>query len=290
MNNNKRKVLIVAEIMTNHLGDVNRLLKMTRLAKMAGADFVKIQKRHVETFYPPKQLDSKYISPFGDTYRDFRHGLELSEEDMRKLDDECKKIGIDWFVSVLDFESFLTVQRFNRPLHKIPSTISKHKQFHKKIAKYYKGPIVVSTGYTTPDYEKYIQKVFKDNKKIYLLQCTSAYPTLPEDCAVSVVRHYNHLSKNLPKIIPGYSSHDDGSLGCMLAVAAGARMIEKHVKLGNTSWMYFNDVAVDLANGDFARFVKDIRRAEVMCGSEVKSIRSRENHKYIYIPKINHGK
>jgi len=279
------KVLIVAEITTNHLGDIYRLKKMVRLAKKAGADLVKIQKRDVKGFYHPEQLAQKYNSPFGPTYEDFRNGIELSSEKLMELDKECKKVGIDWFVSVLDFESFRILKTFNRKFHKLPSTISRHKNFHKKIAENYKGPIVISTGYTSHAYERYIQETFKENSKIYLLQCTSSYPTPPEDCGISVVRHYHNLSKINPKIIPGYSSHDVGSLGCMLAVAAGAKMIEKHVKIGNTPWMHFQDVALDLENGEFANFVKDIRKAELMCGSENKTIKKSEWHKYSFIPK-----
>lgn len=279
------KVIIVAEITTNHLGDVSRLKKMVRLAKEAGADLVKIQKRNIKTFYRQDQLDKLYESPFGTTWKDFRYGIELSVEDIKELDDECKGIGIDWFVSVLDIESFELLRPFKRKLMKLPSTISEHKDFHAKIAQLYSGPIVVSTGYTSAEYEDYLQKTFKDNEKIYLLQCTSTYPVPPADCSIAVVRHYHDLSKKNPKIVPGYSSHDDGSLGCMLAVAAGAKMLEKHVKIGNTPWMHFQDVALDLENGEFAQFVKDIRKAELMCGDEVKTVKSSEWHKYTYIPK-----
>lgn len=287
MENTNDKVIIVAEITTNHLGDLAHLKEMVRLSKEAGADFVKLQRRHVETFYPGHQLDETYISPFGNTYRDFRHGIELSIDDIHVLSEECERVGIGWFFSILDHHSFEELRQLNMQLLKIPSTISAHTDFHKKVATNHKGPIVVSTGCTTAEYEEYIQETFKENEKIYLLQCTSSYPTLPDDCGISVVRHYHILSKKNPKIIPGYSSHDEGSLGCMLAVAAGAKMIEKHVKLGHTDWMHFQDVALDLANGEFARFVQDVRQAEKMCGDEKKEIKTRENHKYNYIPKLN---
>jgi len=286
MSRDDNKVIIVAEITTNHLGDVERLKKMVRLAKEAGADLVKVQKRNVETFYAPEHLEKKYDSPFGSIWKDFRYGIELALEDFHELEKECKKVGIDWFASVLDVESFKLLKPFNKELLKLPSTISKHEDFHAHVAEHHTGPIVISTGYTSQDYEGHIQKTFKDNEKIYLLQCTSAYPPPPEDCNVSVVRHYHELSKENPKIVPGYSSHDEGSLGCMLAVAAGAKMIEKHVKIGNTPWMHFQDVALDLENGEFARFVQDIRKAELMCGSGVKDIKSSEWHKYTFVPKV----
>ncbi|MEK7650693.1 MAG: N-acetylneuraminate synthase family protein [Patescibacteria group bacterium] len=286
MLDNKNKVLIVAEITTNHLGDIERLKKMVRLAKESGADLVKIQKRNIETFYAPGQLSKEYSSPFGHTWKDFRYGIELSAEDIQELDDECKKVGIDWFASVLDLESFELLKPFNKKLLKLPSTISEHKDFHAKIAEQHDGHVVISTGYTSHEYEEHIQKTFKNSEKLYLLQCTSAYPTPPEDCGISVIRRYVDLSKKNPKIVPGYSSHDHGSLGCMLAVAAGARMIEKHVKIGDTPWMHFQDVALDLENGEFAKFVQDVRKAEIMCGDEVKTIKPSEWHKYTYVPKM----
>ena len=50
----KRWLQIVAEITTNHQGDMGKLLKMISLAKESGADYVKLQKRDVETFYSQK--------------------------------------------------------------------------------------------------------------------------------------------------------------------------------------------------------------------------------------------
>ena len=66
----------------------------------------------------------------------------------------------------------------------------------------------------------------------------------------------------------------------MMAVAAGARMIEKHVKLDSVAWAHFDDVALDLGTGEFRDFVSDIRKAEVIAGAPKKSVRDSEHHKY----------
>ena len=66
----------------------------------------------------------------------------------------------------------------------------------------------------------------------------------------------------------------------MMAVAAGARMIEKHVKLGTVSWSHFDEVALDLGTDDFKSFVKDIRQAEAINGKSDKMIAKAEHHKY----------
>ena len=65
-----------------------------------------------------------------------------------------------------------------------------------------------------------------------------------------------------------------------MAVAAGARMIEKHVKLGSVQWAHFDEVALDLATDEFSNFVYDVRRAQGIVGTEHKNIRHSERHKY----------
>lgn len=273
-------VLITAEITTNHFGDMERLERMIRRAKDAGADFVKLQRRDVESFYTESQLSSVFESPFGTTFRDYRRALELDENGFNYVKELAAEVGIGWFVSVLDWPSFEFMLQFDPLMIKLPSTISKHTEFLKFVAQNYKGNIVISTGLTDQAYEDFILDTFAATPKLYLLQCTSAYPTPPDDCNVAVVRHYHDLASTHPNLLPGYSSHDFGSTACMLAVAAGARMLEKHVKFGDAAWAHFDSVALDLATDAFHQFVADIRLAERLLGRENKSIADSEHHKY----------
>ncbi|MDC1018366.1 N-acetylneuraminate synthase family protein [Pseudomonadales bacterium] len=274
-----KKVQIVAEITTNHQGDMGKLLKMISLAKESGADYVKLQKRDVETFYSPKQLEEPYSSPFGSTFRDYRHGIELTYDQFKEVDAHCKNIDIRWFVSILDRPSFDFMREFDLDLIKLPSTISEHRDFLSHVANTFHNDIVISTGYTDESYEKFVLEEFSRCRKLYLLQCTSAYPCPMEDAEIAVVRHYSQLAVD-SNIVPGYSSHDIGSICSMMAVAAGAQMIEKHVKLGSVNWAHFDDVALDLGTGQFADFVADIRKSEVISGVPKKRVRGSEHHKY----------
>lgn len=273
-------VKVVAEITTNHFGDNERLKAMILLAKQAGADFIKLQKRHVETFYKEDMLKKSFKSPFGETFRDYRSGLELTIQDFEWVDLFCRKIGIGWFASILDEFSFDFIKQFDPPLIKIPSTISERKNYLERVGEEWVGGLVISTGMTDIHYENFILNSFKNSREIYLLQCTSAYPTPEIDAGIGIIRHYRDLSKQDSRIIPGYSSHDIGSICSQMAVAAGARMIEKHVKLGSVQWAHFDEVALDLATDEFSNFVKDVRRAQVIVGAEYKKIRDSEHHKY----------
>jgi len=273
-------VIIVAEITTNHFGDKDRLLSMISAAANAGANMVKLQCRDVESFYSAEELGGNYMSPFGTNFGDYRKALELSDDDFETVDNLCSKLNIEWFVSVLDFASYNRMKKFKLGRIKLPSTISDHRDFLKSVASEFRGELVLSTGYTDSNYEKFVLEHFSEVERLYLLQCTSAYPTPDEDAQIAVVRHYTELSKKYKNLIPGYSSHDVGSLGCQLAVAAGAQMIEKHVRFGSVGWAHFDDVAIDLSDGSFDKFVDDVRRAEVLLGTGKKQISSSEHHKY----------
>jgi N-acetylneuraminate synthase len=274
------KVSVIAEITTNHFGDRTRLERMVRASKAAGADYVKLQKRDVDTFDRAEQLAAPYKSPFGTTFGAYRRQLELSADDFEFLDELCKRIGIQWFASILDEPSYNFIRQFSPSLIKLPSTISDHKGYLAKVAKETDIDIVLSTGMTDKSFEKWVLETFAKVPKLYLMQANSAYPTPARDCNVAVVRHYRMLSRIHSHIMPAYSSHDEGWMGSVLAVAAGAVMVEKHVKFSNTEWAHFDAVALDLTTSDFRDYVTKIREAEIVLGSEEKFIAPSEHHKY----------
>lgn len=274
------RVVVTAELTTNHFGQRHRLDRMIRAARAAGADYVKLQKRNVETFYSQDQLDGKYVSPFGLTFREYRNALELDEADFLFVEDLCTELGIRWFASVLDEPSYRFMQQFNPDMIKLPSTISEHSDYLKHVACNYNGSVVLSTGMTDTAYENYVLEIFTECKKLYLMQCNSAYPTPMNHCTIGVIRHYRDLAAEYPHLEPAYSSHDVGWFASALAVAAGARMVEKHVKLGNTDWAHFDAVALDLTKGEFREYVDKIREAEIAIGVEEKKLNSSEHHKY----------
>ena len=274
------KVKVIAELTTNHFGDQNRMERMVRAAHAAGADFIKVQKRDVGTFYSADQLAAPYRSPFGTTFGDYRRQLELSHDDFTFLDDLCKRLGISWFASVLDEPSYNFICDFGVPLIKLPSTISEHTGYLTRVAQNADRGIVLSTGMTDKAFEDWVLSTFTKAPQLYLMQANSAYPTPARDCNVGVVRHYSRLANDDPRIIPAYSSHDDGWFGSALAVSAGARMVEKHVKLGDSDWAHFDAVALDLTTSQFRDYVTKIREAEIVDGSENKAIAPSEYHKY----------
>jgi N-acetylneuraminate synthase len=80
---NNRKVgnghpcYIIAEIGINHNGDIEIAKKLIDLAKVAGCDAVKFQKRTVDVVYSSEELAKPRESPYGNTNGDLKYGLEF---------------------------------------------------------------------------------------------------------------------------------------------------------------------------------------------------------------------
>ena len=273
---NKNHVEIVGEITTNHFGDTERLKKLIYGAKRSGVDSIKLQMRDVDSFYSTEKLNSKFISPFGNTFRDYRNALELSNDQINIVKELCKELDIKYFFSVLDLISYEKYKKLNQNRIKLPSTISNHKNYIQHVLKDFNKEIVISTGMTDSSFIDFLLKNINKQSKIYLLHCISSYPVNLLKINLNILKTYSFLGTN---IIPGYSSHDIGHKGSVYSVFCGAKMIEKHIKSGNSNFAHFDETALDI-DFELEEFVNEIRDAEVILGSKEKEIYDCEHHKY----------
>lgn len=273
-------MIIVAELTANHLGNIDRCLSMMDKALEAGADYVKVQRRDVETFYSRDKRFRHHVSPFGLTYGEYREGLELSDRNFNRIDSAFRG---KWFASALDWGSYEFLRTYEPPFMKLPSTISRHRQFITDVAEDWNGGLVVSLGMTNRDDHNFVTTIvnahsLSSRSDDYVLQCTSAYPAPFTELNLGLIANMDHDLDNLFHV--GYSSHDDGYIGSMMAVAAGAEMIEKHVTVPGAEWIERNEVSVDLDNGDFKRFCDMVRVADLARGTGHPHVSNSEDHKY----------
>ena len=64
-----------------------------------------------------------------------------------------------------------------------------------------------------------------------------------------------------------------------MAIACGARLLEKHVKMDSKKWAHFDETALDI-HYEFPLWVRHVRSAENILGTETKKIYKSEHHKY----------
>ena len=92
-------IYIIAEIGINHNGDLQTAKDLIKIAKDAGANAVKFQKRDINLVYTSDFLSESRESPWGTTQRDQKEGLEFNKKQYGEIDSYCKQLGIDWFAT-----------------------------------------------------------------------------------------------------------------------------------------------------------------------------------------------
>jgi N-acetylneuraminate synthase len=256
---------VVGEVGINHNGDIEIAKELIRVAKEAGMDAVKFQKRTPELCVPKEQRDQMRETPWGYiTYMAYREKVEFSPEQYQEIDSYCKEVGIQWFASVWDEPSVDFLEAYNPVCYKIPSaSLTDHKLLNHLRST--GRPLIMSTGMSTM--EQIHQSVdLLDKNKLLLVHATSAYPCEPEELNLRMVQT---LKKEFDLPI-GYSGHEVGLVPSVVAVGLGACMVERHITLDRAMWG--SDQAASVEPGGMERLVKYIRVTENALGDGVKVV------------------
>jgi N-acetylneuraminate synthase len=253
-------IFIIAEIGINHNGDLAIAKKLIEIAKEAGCDAVKFQKRTIDKVYTREFLDSKRDSPWGNTQRAQKEGLEFGLDEYQEIDHYCKAVGIEWFASAWDLESQRFLKQFNCKYNKIASAMLLFEPLLTEVASEGKHTFI-STGMSEfKDIERAVQ-IFKEaNCSFELMHCVSTYPMDDEDANLSRIKTLRRIFKcNV-----GYSGHEVGLSVSYAAAALDITSLERHITLERA--MYGSDQAASLEPMGLQRLVGGVRKIEKAMG------------------------
>ena len=261
---------LIAEIGSNHNGDLEVAKQMIEAAVHAGVGAVKFQKRTPEIATPPEQQKQMRETPWGYiTYLEYRHKVEFSEAQYGEIDRYCKELGIPWMASVWDESSVDFMEKFDTPAYKIPSASLTDHNLLKHVRKTGK-PLIISTGMSTmQQIHKAVQAAGAEN--LVIMHCTSTYPCEPEELNLKMIET---LRAEFPNNPIGYSGHEVGLVPSAVAVAFGACMVERHLTLDRAMWG--SDQAASVEPWGLMRLVRDIRVIEDAMGDGVKRVYASE--------------
>ncbi len=259
-------VYITGEIGINHNGDLATALALIDVAKAAGLDAVKFQKRTPEICTPRDQWEVERDTPWGRmTYIDYRHRVEFGEAEYRTIDDHCRAIGIDWFASPWDVPSVEFLADFNVPAHKVASACLTDDELLRAMRATGKT-VILSSGMSTPEQIRHAVEVL-GSRNIVLCHATSTYPAAQGELNLRMI---NTLMAEYPNVPIGYSGHETGLQTTVAAVALGAAFVERHITLDRAMWG--SDQAASVEPGGLTRLVRDIHVVEAALGDGVKRV------------------
>ena len=262
-------VKIIAEIGVNHNGNLQVAERLVDVAFEAGADIVKFQTFNAQRLATKKAATLAYQSSLDDNAQqiDLLTPLELDEVAHHKLMDHCARLNIEFLsspfdISAAEFLNSIGVQGF-----KIASGEITNFPMLRRIAAFDKY-VILSTGMSNLSEVKAAVELFDKSgfsrKKLFILHCTSEYPTPFNNVNLNVL---NTLKREFGGNI-GYSDHTVGKDIALAAVAMGAKVIEKHITLDKEN--NGPDHKASMSPKEFRTFVKSIRQLELAMGDGLK--------------------
>ncbi len=255
--------LFVLEVANNHLGDVQRGLKIianyaqvVRFNNVRAA--IKLQFRDVDSFIHKdfrNREDIRYIKKTLDT--------RLRPEDFATMVQAIRDAGCTPMATPFDESSVDFCCELGISILKIASSDCNDWILIEKMAKT-KKPVIVSTGGSSlKDIDDLV--TFFSNRHIPLAinHCVSLYPS--EDCDIEL-NQIDYLRNRYPNHTIGFSTHEyhDWSSSMLMAYAKGARTFERHIDI-QTEGMTVSPYCSVPEQID--TWFKAFHRAKRMCGA-----------------------
>ena len=261
-----QKTFIIAEVGINHNGNIKTAKDLIVMAKNAGCDAVKFQKRDLDEVYTQDFLNSPRVSPWGETQREQKSGLEFGLDEYREIDSYCRERNIHWFSSAWDLKSQAFLQQFDCKYNKVASAMIVYKELLEMIAAEKKHTFI-STGMTTyRDIQEAVDIFIQADCPFELMHTVSTYPMKGENANLNMI---NTLKEKF-KCNVGYSGHESGLAESYAASALGITSLERHITIDRA--MYGSDQSASLEPAGFSQLVGAVRKIDIAMGDGVKRI------------------
>ena len=259
-------IFVIAEVGINHNGDMSICKELIDVAVDSGCNAVKFQKRDINQVYTQEFLNSPRESPWGNSQRAQKEGLEFSKEQYQEIADYCARKGIEWFASAWDTNSQAFLRQFDCKHNKIASAMIVHKELLQMVAEEGKHTFI-STGMSTyEDIQKAVDIFKAAGCSFELMHTISTYPMKDEDANLNLI---NTLRTRYGCNV-GYSGHEVGLAISYAAVAMGITSLERHITLDRA--MYGSDQSASVEPNGLRQLVGAIRKIEQAMGDGEKRV------------------
>lgn len=263
--------LIIFEMANSHQGSVEHgidiIKAMGKIARKYNVKAaVKLQYRELDSFIHPDfkdRTDVKHIPRFMSTRLNYPQFTELIDairaEDMITMSTPFDETGVDWCNDQgIDVIKVASCSALDWPLlAKIVDS---------------KKPVIISTGgKSIEDIDKLYNYFSHRNCDFAFLHCIAEYPAPIDSIQLDFI---DRMKKRYPDVVIGYSGHeapDDNVVG-MMAIAKGAKILERHVGLP-TETITLNAYSMNPEQAD--KWVDSIVKARQMCALK------KEGKKYV---------
>jgi N-acetylneuraminate synthase len=210
-------------------------------------------------------------TPWGKmTYLEYKYRVEFGKEQYNEIDRYSKEKPKDWTASVWDLDSLEFLMQYNVPFIKIPSALITNKELVEESTKTGKQ-IIMSTGMSTlEEIDESFNLICKHGKPPVVMHTNSSYPTPRAELNLNLIPFY----KERYNCVIGYSGHEPDLEPTVVAVALGAKVIERHITLSHDLWGTDQKSSLEVVGMDKLR--KRCIDVGDMLGSNIKTVTESE--------------
>jgi N,N'-diacetyllegionaminate synthase len=216
---------IISEIAQAHEGSLGIAHSYIDALAGTGVNAVKFQ-THIAEAESSKDEPFRVKFSFEDATRyDYWKRMEFTPEQWQGLKKHCEDKGMEFISSPFSVAAVQLLENLGVKRYKVGSGELTNFLMLDAIGRTGK-PVILSSGMS--DWSELDDAVnfLKDfGNHLSLLQCTTAYPTVPEQWGLNVMQ----MMKERYNIPIGFSDHSSDIFACLAAATLGAEIIEFHV-------------------------------------------------------------
>jgi N-acetylneuraminate synthase len=270
----------IAEIGSNHNGDMDLCRRIIDAAASAGVDAVKFQSWTEDDLISEEEYErnTAYTDKkkhFG-TLREMVRKYRFTPDQHREIQLYCEQVGVTFCSSVFSKQGADLLDELDVPFYKLASMDINNLSLLEYVAE--KGrPMIVSTGMATlGEVDQAVRTIRRaGNDDLILLHCVSTYPP---DVETVNLRNMGML-RTAFRVPVGYSDHTLGTSIPLAAIARGACIVEKHFTIDNDlpGW----DHAISASPEELDRLVREGYCIFHALGSSVRRVGEAEQQKRV---------
>lgn len=249
-----KDIFIIAEIAQAHDGSLGIAHSFIDALKDSGVDAIKYQVHIAEaesSIHEPFRVKFSYEDA---TRYDYWKRVEFTPYQWTGIKKHCEEVGIEFMASVFSNASVDLLEKAGVKRYKIGSGEVSNLLLLDKIASTGK-PVILSSGMSSyEEIDRAAELLRAQNCDFSILQCTTAYPTKPEQWGLNVL---SELMERY-RVPVGFSDHSGDLFACLAATAIGAEIIEFHVAFDKR--MFGPDSPASLTVDQVKLLVKGIRQ------------------------------
>jgi len=260
---NFNTIYLIAEIAQAHEGSLGIAHSYIDALAETGVDAVKFQTHlaHAESSaHEPFRVKFSYEDA---TRYDYWQRMEFTQEQWAGLKQHCDDKGLEFISSPFSNAAVDLLERVGVQRYKIGSGEVNNFLMLEKIVQTGK-PILVSSGMSNwAELDQTIAFLKPFGNALTLLQCTTAYPTKPEQWGLNVLPE---LKKRYGLPV-GFSDHSGDIYASLAAMALGAEVLEFHAVFDKR--MFGPDAPASLTIDQIKQLVAGVRQIQTALSTPV---------------------